>query len=124
LHFGRAVRACIQLQSLRSSLFDVARDLGYPDGFALSNQMSRLTGVRPSVAREHLGWEWILEGWLRREASTGGFTGEHAALLGPPQGSTAPPPTPPASHSQGSRSPTSRVGLPQEESRMMRVRKS
>jgi AraC-like DNA-binding protein len=82
LHFGRVLRACVQLQNLKSSLFDVASELSYPDGFALSNQMSRLVGVRPSVAREYLGWEWILESWLRREAATGGFTGDYAAVLG------------------------------------------
>jgi AraC-like DNA-binding protein len=81
LHFGRVLRACVQLQNMKSSLFDVASDLSYPDGFALSNQMSRLVGVRPSVAREYLGWEWILESWLRREAVTGGFTGDYAAML-------------------------------------------
>jgi AraC-like DNA-binding protein len=81
LHFGRILRACVLLQSQKSSLFDVACDLGYPDGFALSNQMSRLMGVRPSVAKEYLGWEWLVESWLRREASTGGFTGEYASVL-------------------------------------------
>jgi hypothetical protein len=77
------VRACIQLQNLESSLFDVARDLGYPDGFSLSNQLRRLTGVRPSLARDHLGWEWIVERWVEREALGGGFTGDYAALLMP-----------------------------------------
>jgi len=67
LHFSRVLRASIQLQNLKASLFDVAYDLGYPDGFALSNQMNRLVGVRPSTARERLGWEWILESWLRTE---------------------------------------------------------
>jgi AraC-like DNA-binding protein len=81
LHFGRILRACVQLQNLKSSLFDVACEMSYPDGFALSNQMSRLIGVRPSVAREYLGWEWILEAWLRREATSGGFTGEYRSLL-------------------------------------------
>lgn len=81
LHLGRTVRACIQLQNLRTSLFDVASDLGYPDGFALSNQMSRLTGIRPSVARECLGWEWIVESWLRCEAEAGGLAGEYRTLV-------------------------------------------
>jgi AraC-like DNA-binding protein len=81
LHFGRVLRACLHLQNMKSSLFDVASDLSYADGFALSNQMSRLVGVRPSVAREYLGWEWILEAWLRREAENGGFSREYASLL-------------------------------------------
>ncbi len=71
LHFGRVLRASVLLQSTEASLFSVSCDMGYSDGFALSNQMKRLTGVRPSDVREYLGWEWILEGWLRREAEEG-----------------------------------------------------
>jgi len=83
LHFGRVLRACLDLQNLESNLFDVACDHGYPDGFALSNQMNRLVGLRPSMVRENLGWEWILEAWLSREASRGGFAGEFRSLFLP-----------------------------------------
>lgn len=83
LHFGRVLRACILLQGLTSTLFDVACETGYPDGFALSNQMNRLLGIRPSVAKDHLGWEWLLEAWLRREASTGGFAPEYVKQILP-----------------------------------------
>jgi hypothetical protein len=61
------------LQSTDQSLFQVARRLGYPDGFTLSNQMERLVGVRPSVVRERLGWEWVAECWLQKEWETGGL---------------------------------------------------
>lgn len=71
LHFMRVLRACLELQNSDKSLFRVACDLGYPDGFSLSNQMNRLTGIRPSEARKHLGWEWILEAWLREEFRVG-----------------------------------------------------
>lgn len=74
LHFTRVLRASIELQNSDKSLFHVACDLEYPDGFSLSNQMKRLTGVRPSEAREYLGWEWLLEAWLRREAKNGGLS--------------------------------------------------
>lgn len=67
LHFGRVLRAALRLQGSPENLFSVACGLGYSDGFALSNQMFRLTGVRPSTAREHLGWEWFVEQWLERE---------------------------------------------------------
>lgn len=82
LHFLRVLRACVELQNSDKNLFRVACDLGYPDGFSLSNQMKRLTGVRPSEARTHLGWEWILEAWLRSEAREGGLT--HALDPSPP----------------------------------------
>jgi AraC-like DNA-binding protein len=83
LHFGRILRACMRLQGPASNLFDVACETGYPDGFALSNQMNRLLGIRPSVAKEHFGWEWLVEAWLRREAVMGGFAPEYSRLLVP-----------------------------------------
>lgn len=67
LQFCRLLRAAIRLQNSRNSLFEVACSLGYPDGFTLSNQMHRLVGVRPSVVRKRLGWEWFVEAWLRSE---------------------------------------------------------
>lgn len=73
LQFGRALRATIKLQTTNDSLFTVAADLGYPDGFALSNQMKRLTGVRPTVARACLGWEWFVEAWIAEEHAAGSF---------------------------------------------------
>lgn len=81
LQFGRALRAAIRLQTTNDSLFTVASDLGYPDGFALSNQMKRLTGVRPTVARGCLGWEWFLEAWLTKERQEG-----HLRMGGKPVG--------------------------------------
>ena len=33
----------------------------------------RLADIRPSETRERLGWEWIVEAWLRQEATTGGL---------------------------------------------------
>lgn len=80
LHFGRVLRAALRLQGTTDTLFTVACDLGYPDGFALSNQMNRLVGVRPIVARECLGWEWMMEAWLKREAEQGGLIPDLAAL--------------------------------------------
>ena len=69
LHFGRVLRASILLQEPSASLFSVSCELGYPDGFALSNQMKRLTGLRPSIMKECFGWEWIVESWLHHEAA-------------------------------------------------------
>ncbi|MGD2071724.1 MAG: AraC family transcriptional regulator [Gemmatimonadota bacterium] len=76
LQMSRLLRAAIRLQSGEENVFVVAAGLGYPDGFALSNQMKRLIGVRPTRARERLGWEWLLESWLRKEAREGGFSNE------------------------------------------------
>lgn len=74
LHFSRILRVVLELQNTDRSLFQIACGLGYPDGFSVSNQMKRLTGVRPSTARNHLGWEWLVEAWLRTEARVGGLT--------------------------------------------------
>jgi AraC-like DNA-binding protein len=73
LQFGRVLRFALRLQNCSQSIYSVACDLGYPDGFAASNQMHRLVGFRPTDARTFLGWEWILEAWLRREAESGGL---------------------------------------------------
>ena len=76
LHFGRILRASIRLQNPDSTLHSVACEFGYPDGFSLSNQMYRLTALRPSIMRECFGWEWIVEAWLRVEADEGNFSAE------------------------------------------------
>lgn len=88
LHMGRVLRAVLRMQKNDVPLVRIAYDLGYPDAFALSNQMKRLTGVRPSEARSRLGWEWLLEAWIRKEAEDGGFSAELAAVV--LQGETAP----------------------------------
>jgi hypothetical protein len=52
-------------------IFRAATQVGYPDGFTMSNQMKRLIGCRPSDVRENLGLTWILEEWIRRERVAG-----------------------------------------------------
>lgn len=74
LHFGRILRASIRLQNPDSTLFSVAGELGYPDGFSLSNQMHRLVKLRPSIMRECFGWEWIVESWLNQEGRDGNLS--------------------------------------------------
>jgi hypothetical protein len=67
------LRLAIRLQNSDESVFSIAYDSGYPDGFSVSNQMQRLVGFRPSQVRQYLGWEWLVEQWLRREAEDGGL---------------------------------------------------
>lgn len=74
LQMARVLRASIRLQTSDASLFSVASSLGYPDGFSLSNQMSRLFGTRPVETRAQLGWEWLFELWLAKEASEGNIS--------------------------------------------------
>jgi len=76
LQFGRLLRAAIRMQTSDENVLSIAYELGYPDGFSLSNQMHRLMGIRPAEARERLGWEWIMEAWLKREADSGGLAPE------------------------------------------------
>jgi AraC-like DNA-binding protein len=73
LQFGRLLNVVVHLQSESSAIFRVATRLGYPDGFTMSNQMFRLIGCRPSEVRRLLGWEWVVEAWLRQEARAGGL---------------------------------------------------
>jgi AraC-like DNA-binding protein len=81
LHFGRTFRAIVRLQSGEASVQRVAMDLGYADGFALSNQMQRLAGIRPSEARSRVGWMWFVEAWVKAEAKAGGFSSDRYPAL-------------------------------------------
>ena len=91
LHFSRLLRVAIRLQNSEDSVVAVGYDVGYPDAFSLSNQMARLTGYRPSEVREFLGWEWLLEAWLRREADEGALAPELTMdLLAQPRARTGP----------------------------------
>jgi AraC-like DNA-binding protein len=94
LHLGRILRASLRLQNPQATLHSVACEMGYPDGFALSNQMHRLTKLRPSVMRECFGWEWIVEAWLNQEALEGNLSPIlRRALFGEePSAPSAPPP--------------------------------
>lgn len=71
LQFARILYVTAQLQNNHSAVLRIAARNGYPDGFTLSNSMKRLIGARPTEVRELLGWEWIVEEWLRREADNG-----------------------------------------------------
>lgn len=75
LQIGRVLHASLRLQREATTLQAVARDFHCSDGFALSNQMERLTGLRPSEVRQLAGWEWIFECWIGREVHRGGFRG-------------------------------------------------
>jgi AraC-like DNA-binding protein len=74
LQMARLLRVAVRLQNTEATVFSVAYEFGYPDGFSVSNQMHRLLGYRPTDVRERLGWEWLFEAWLRREAENGSLT--------------------------------------------------
>jgi AraC-like DNA-binding protein len=67
LQFARLLHVAINLQNETTAVFRIAARTGYPDGFTMSNQMKRLTGYRPTEVRVKLGWEWLVEAWLRKE---------------------------------------------------------
>jgi transcriptional regulator GlxA family with amidase domain len=71
LQFARLLHITILLQNESSAVFRIATRAGYPDGFTMSNQMKRLIGHRPTEVRAWLGWEWVIEAWLQREAAAG-----------------------------------------------------
>ena len=92
LQLARLLRLTIRLQNSDASVFSIAYEAGYPDGFSVSNQMHRLIGYRPSQARDYLGWEWILEEWLRGEAASGGLAPNVArAVSAGPRSASGPP---------------------------------
>jgi AraC-like DNA-binding protein len=73
LQFARLLLASFRLQDDRHTVGRIALRLGYPDGFTLSNQMKRLLDCRPSDIRHRLGWEWVVEMWIKTEAKNGGI---------------------------------------------------
>ena len=118
LHFGRILRGSIRLQDPRSTLFGVGNDLGYPDGFAFSNQLKRLTGLRPSIMKECFGWEWIVESWLFQEAEAGTLSNSLKTTLFPQLSKEREPPPQAMIHSQSEGRPGSlRVAEPARRSR-------
>ena len=76
LQMARLLHVAVRLQRERVTAFRAAVEVGYPDGFTMSNQMKRLIGCRPTEVRDCLGWEWVLESWVRGEALRGGFDRE------------------------------------------------
>jgi AraC-like DNA-binding protein len=106
LHFGRVLRGSVQLQDPRANLFRIGCELGYPDGFAFSNQLKRLTGLRPSMMKECFGWEWIVESWLFREADAGNLSPLLKKALFPSQVSNDNPFSMAATGSGGTHPPT------------------
>jgi AraC-like DNA-binding protein len=67
LAVAHAVRAALRLQAEESApLLTIAVECGYSDHSSLSRQSLRLFGVRPGAIRRTLGWEWLLDRWLRR----------------------------------------------------------
>lgn len=81
LHFSRLLRAVLLMQQKEQNLVAVSFRLGYPDAFAMSNQMKRLTDSRPSEISERLGWEWFVEAWIQEEVRSGGFGDDSIQLL-------------------------------------------
>jgi AraC-like DNA-binding protein len=72
LQVARALTAALHLQARPDrALLPLALSLGYADHSALSHLLGRAFGARPSEIRERLGWEWLLDRWLR--ANVRGF---------------------------------------------------
>ena len=74
LQFGRLMHVVAHIQSNAGiPIHLIALRAAYPDGFTMSNQMKRLLGVRPSEVRDKLGWEWVVESWIRAEIERAGI---------------------------------------------------
>ncbi len=65
---ARALHAALRLQrEVNRSLLTVALDAGYSDASHLTRQIARLFDTTPATIRLSLGWEWLLDRWLRSE---------------------------------------------------------
>jgi AraC-like DNA-binding protein len=79
LQAARALHAALHLQSRPDRpLLPLALALGYADHSALSHLLGRAFAVRPAEIRERLGWEWLLDRWLRSRTREGAVAGEAA----------------------------------------------
>ena len=68
LQAARALHAALRIQlEPGMSILAHACALGYADHSALCHQMKRAFGTTPAAVRETLGWEWLLERWVRNE---------------------------------------------------------
>lgn len=68
LQAARALHAALLIQTEPSrSILAHACTLGYADHSALCHQMKRVFGTTPAAVRDTLGWEWLLERWVRKE---------------------------------------------------------
>ena len=68
LQAARALHAALRIQlEPEKSILSHACGLGYSDHSALCHQMKRTFGTTPAAVRETLGWEWLLERWVRAE---------------------------------------------------------
>ena len=70
LTLGRVLYTIQIARSQDLTLTRAAAAAGWSDAFALSDATLRLTGLRPSQAREH-GLVYLAEAWLQRELGTG-----------------------------------------------------
>lgn len=65
---ARALHAALRMQAEpETCLLRLAHSLGYADHSALSQLVYRSFGVRPGAVRGTLGWEWLMERWVRRQ---------------------------------------------------------
>ncbi|MEX2571138.1 MAG: helix-turn-helix domain-containing protein [Gemmatimonadota bacterium] len=68
LQAARALHAALRIQlEPEKSILTHACALGYADHSALCHQMKRVFRTTPAAVRETLGWEWLLERWMRAE---------------------------------------------------------
>lgn len=68
LQAARGIHAALRIQlEPEKSILSHACTLGYADHSALCHQMKRLFGTSPAAVRETMGWEWLLERWVRSE---------------------------------------------------------
>jgi len=66
LQAARGIHAALRIQlDPGKSILSHACALGYADHSALCHQMKRMFGTTPAAVRETLGWEWLLERWVR-----------------------------------------------------------
>ncbi len=76
LQAARALYAAVEIQGRPGEpLLRIAGTGGFGDAAALSKQVHAAFGIRPSVLRGTLGWEWLLDRWTEREGMGAAMAG-------------------------------------------------
>lgn len=70
LGFGRVLATLHFMRRSGHQMSRATEETGWPDPFSFSNAVARLTGLRPSIAREK-GLLYVAEAWVQKELSEG-----------------------------------------------------
>lgn len=76
MQLGKVIAFVMAYRGGDSTLASAAHQVGEPDPDVVLRQLRTLTGVEADELVLRLGWRWVLEAWIQKEMSEGGFSDE------------------------------------------------